>query len=328
MSPRVESCLSSTIRRYLDLKQALGRRFAVERRVRESLDSFMAEANAIDLTPAEFDRWCNTQSHVSSGVRRARMRIVRNMCLYRQRFVPGCFVPDEHLFPAPHQAVQPYIFSETDIARLLEAAANLPSSRRYVLRPLVLRLAIVLLYTTGLRRGELMRLTLADYDQHDQTLFVRDTKFHKSRYLPLSADANAEVQAYLEARRKHRLPMRFDSPLLWSGRALERAFSASALSSGMRELCRSAEVRKANGQLPRVHDARHTIACRALMRWYQAGMDVQAKLPMLATYMGHVSIASTQYYLPFIPELAAEASQRFCSRYGSLVQPRQEGVAS
>lgn len=323
MSAPVES-LSSTIRRYLDLKQALGRRFAVERRVLQSLDRFVIDANAADLTPAVFDRWCTAQSHVAGGVRRARMRIVRGMCLYRRRFVPDCFVPDPHLFPAPHQVVEPYIFSEMDIARLLEAAASLPASRRYVLRPLALRLAIVLLYTTGLRRGELVRLQLADYDPHGQTLFVRDTKFHKSRYLPLSADANAEITAYLRARRAHRLPMHLDSPLLWGGRAKERAFSASSLGAGMRELCQSAGVRKANGQLPRIHDARHTFACRVLMRWYQAGVDVQAKLPMLATYMGHVSIASTQYYLPFIPELAAEANRRFCSRYGSLVQPRFE----
>lgn len=327
MSASIES-LSSTIRSYLVLKQALGRRFAVERRVLESLDRFVIEANVADLTPAVFDQWCNEQSHVASGVRRQRMQIVRGMCLYRRRFVPDCFVPDPNLFPAPHQVVEPYIFSEMDIVRLLEAATKLPASRRYVLRPQVLRLAIVLLYTTGLRRGELVRLTLADYDPREQTLFIRDTKFHKSRYLPLSADADAEINAYLGVRRAHRLPMRMDSPLLWSGRAKERAFSASSLGAGMRELCRSAGVRKVNGQLPRVHDARHTFACRVLMRWYQAGMDVQAKLPMLATYMGHVSIASTQYYLPFIPELAAEASRRFCSRYGSLVQPRFEEPTS
>lgn len=327
MNTSVES-LSSIVRRYVDLKQALGRRFAVERRVLESLSRFVIEANAGDLTPAVFDRWCTSQSHVSPGVRHARMRIVRGMCLYRRRFVPDCFVPDPHLFPAPHQVVEPYIFSETDIARLLLAAANVPATRRYVLRPQVLRLAIVLLYTTGLRRGELMRLTLADYDLREQTLFVRDTKFHKSRYLPLSADADAEIKAYLDARRAHRLPLRLDSPLLWAGRATERAFSASSLGTGLRELCRSAGVHKTNGQLPRVHDARHTFACRVLMRWYRAGMDVQAKLPMLATYMGHVSIASTQYYLPFIPELAVEASLRFCSKCGSLVQPRFEKAAS
>lgn len=328
MTPSNECCLSSTIHRYLELMQALGRRFAVERRVLESLDSFLIRVNAADLRQVEFEQWCQSQGHVSSGVRRARMRIVRKLCLYRRRVAPDCFVPDEHLFPQPHQVVQPHIFSELEIARLLEAAGELPPSPRYVLRPLVLRLAMVLLFTTGLRRGELIRLTLADYDQHDQTLLVRESKFHKSRCLPLSSDADAEIKAYLCARSARRLPMRLDSPLLWSGRATERAFSASALGNGMRELCRSAGVRKANGQLPRVHDARHTFAMRALLRWYRAGIDVQAKLPMLATYMGHVSIASTEYYLPLIPELAAEASNRFCSRYGSLVQPRIQGTAS
>ena len=328
MKPSIELCLSSTIRRYLEVMQALGRRFAVERRVLESLDSFLVDTNATDLAQVEFEQWCKAQDHVSSGVRRARMRIVRNMCLYRRRFAPDCFVPDEHQFPAPHQVVEPHIFSQTEITQLLDAAAKLPTSPRYVLRPQVLRLAIVLLYTTGLRRGELIRLNLADYDQRNQTLLIRDSKFHKSRYLPLSADANAEIKAYLSARRTHALPMRLNSPLLWSGRATERAFSASALGNGMRELCRSAGVRKANGRLPRVHDARHTFAVRVLMRWYQAGIDVQAKLPMLATYMGHVSIASTEYYLPLIPELAAEASSRFCSRYGAIVQPCVEGTAS
>ena len=211
--------------------------------------------------------------------------------------------------------------------KLLQAAAELPTSARYVLRPQVFRLALVLLFTSGLRRGELLRLTLADYDQREQMLLIRETKFHKSRYLPLSADANMEIMAYLAARRKLGLPMLADSFLLWSGRSNERAFSASALQNGIRDLCRCAGVRKADGRLPRVHDARHSFAARALLRWYRLGVDVQAKLPMLSTYMGHVSIASTEYYLPFIPELAAEASNRFRSRYGALVRPRK-GSAS
>ena len=157
---------------------------------------------------------------------------------------------------------------------------------------------------------------------------MRDSKFHKSRYLPLSADANTEIETYLAARRKQHLPMLKGSPLLWSGRATERAFSASALGDGMRELCRSADVRKTDGRLPRVHDYRHSFALQVLLRWYRAGVDLQTKLPLLATYMGHVSIASTEYYLPLIPELAVEASKRFCSRYGAVVQPLFEGGAS
>jgi integrase/recombinase XerD len=316
MKATTDSCQSSSIRRYLELMQALGRGFANERRVLERLDEFIGKADAADLTQAEFEGWCKTQSHLSSGVRRNRMRIVRNFCLYRRRTEPNCFVPDTHLFPAPHQVVQPHLFSEMEILRILQATAKVPTSSRYVLRAAVLRLAVVLLYSTGIRRGELLRLTLADYDQHAHTLLVRNSKFHKSRYLPLSADANTEVEAYLAAR--------LDSPLLWAGRAAERAFSATALGHNMRELCRYADVRKADGRLPRVHDYRHSFAIQALLRWYRSGIDIQAKLPMLATYMGHVSIASTEYYLPFVPELALAASNRFCARYGALVVPRSK----
>lgn len=328
MRTPLQSCLSSSIRRYVELKQALGRRFTIETRVLEGLDAFMAKTCAVELTQGAFEGWCKTQAHLSPTVRRNAMRIVRNFCLYCRRAEPNGFVPDRCLFPAPHQAVEPHIFSEVEIARLVQATAKVRTSPRYVLRPLVLRLAVVLLYTTGLRRGELVRLTVGDYDQREHTLLVRDSKFHKSRYLPLSADANREVQAYLAARQKQHLPMRTDSPLLWSGRATERAFSASALGEGMRELCRFAEVRKANGRLPRVHDYRHSFALQVLLRWYRAGVDIQSKLPLLATYMGHVSIASTEYYLPLIPELALEASNRFCSRYGALVQPLLEGGVS
>jgi site-specific recombinase XerD len=112
----------------------------------------MARTGAADLTEVEFEDWCKTQARLSPTVRRNAMRIVRNFCLYRRRTDPHCFVPDRCLFPAPHQAVQPHIFSEAQIARLLQATAKVPTSPRYVLRPRVLRLAVVLLYTTGLRR--------------------------------------------------------------------------------------------------------------------------------------------------------------------------------
>jgi integrase/recombinase XerD len=316
----VKSCLSPLIDRYVKLKQALGRDFTRERRILRHLNDFLNRVSATNLTQTEFDNWCKTQLHLSSGLRRSRMQIVRNFLLYRSRTEPNCFVPDDRLFPTRHQVVQPHIFSELEITRLLQATAKLPVSPRVVLRPLVLRLAVVLLYTTGLRRRELVRLTLDDYDQREHTLLIRETKFHKSRCLPLSDDASREIKAYLAARKKHRLPMLSDSPLLWSGGAAERSLSVDALRNGMRTLCRLADVRKSDGRLPRIHDYRHSFAVSALLRWYRSGVDIQAKLPLLATYMGHVSIVSTEYYLPFIPDLALAASDRFCGRYGMLIK--------
>lgn len=321
-----ESCLSSSIRSYIELKQALGRQFTTERWVLEKLDQFMIAIGATDLTQPEFEGWCKTHNHLSASVRRYRMRMVRNFCLYRNRSKPNCFVPDEHLFPAPSQAIQPHIYSEAEIVRLLAAAARLCASPGSRLRPQVFRLAIILLYTTGMRRGELVGLTLADYNQKEHTLRVRESKFHKSRYLPLSADASREVDAYLAARQKLKLPMLADSGLLWNGSDQGRAYSGSGIWQGIHELLSFTDIRKADGTLPRVHDLRFSFAVHVLLRWYRAGLDIQAKLPVLATYMGHVSIASTEYYLPFIPDLALEASNRYCSHYGELVQPLNEGV--
>jgi integrase/recombinase XerD len=321
MTGAVKSCLSSLIDRYIKLKQALGRDFTRERRILEHLSKFLNRAGATDLTQTEFDDWCKTQLHLSSGLRRNRMQIVRNFLLYRSRTEPNCFVPNDRLFPARHQVVRPHIFSELEIARLLQATAKLPDSPRRVMGPAVWRLAVVLLYTTGLRRRELVRLTLGDYNQREHTLLIRETKFHKSRYLPLSADTSREIKGYLAARKKHRLPMLSDSPLLWSGRAAERSLSVDALRNGMRALCRLADVHQSDGRLPRIHDYRHSFAVSALLRWYRSGVDIQAKLPLLATYMGHVSIVSTEYYLPFIPDLALAASDRFCDHYGMLIKP-------
>ena len=116
-----------------------------------------------------------------------------------------------------------------------------------------------------------------------------------------------------------------NAPLLCNGNTKERPYSGEGLWRIVHSLMEASDVRKPDGTVPRVHDYRHGFAICRLLRWYKAGCDLQTKLPMLATYMGHVSIASTEYYLPFIPELAIAASDRFCARYGALVRALPEG---
>jgi len=314
------SALGPTITRYLALKRALGRRYNLERDVLKSLDRFLTTEGA-DLTADRFVRWCCTQEHVSRGVRRHRMRIVRNLCLYRRRTEPTCFVPDPALFPAPHPPAKPYIFTEAEVARLLCRAATLPRPPESPLRPELFHLAITLLYTTGLRRGELLGMHVGDCDLRERTLLVRETKFHKSRLLPLSRDGSHELEGYLEARRAQRLPVSAETPLIWNGRAGGKAYTAVGFGDVLRELFRRAGIRRPDGRVPRVHDFRHTFACHALLRWYRKGEDVQAKLPILATYMGHVSIASTHYYLQLIEPMATAASERFARHCAGLVTP-------
>ena len=143
------SGLSASIRSYLTLKRALGRQYSNEERVLAHLDQFLA-ARRVDLNAETFAAWCLTLGHLVSGTRRARMRIARNLFLYRGRSEPGCFVPDERLFPRLHQAIRPHIFTDNEIVQLLATTRTLARTSNSPLCPENRRLAIVLLSTTGL----------------------------------------------------------------------------------------------------------------------------------------------------------------------------------
>jgi integrase/recombinase XerD len=320
--PEFASPLAPVITRYLSLKTALGRSYGTERQIFRVLDAFLVADHAADLTPEVFERWCQSQAHLKSGNRRAQMRIVRNLCLYRRRTEPTCFVPDPAFFPPCHQYTPPYLFTPDEIARLIAASGALYTTVAYPLRTQAMRIGLVLLYTAGLRRGELLRLTVGDYDQRDHTLLIRASKFHKSRLLPLSTDAVTELEAYLAARWvSHPESLRDEAPLIWKGGTALHGYSGGGFGRVFRTVARQAGVLKADGQPPRVHDVRHSFAVHTLLRWYHAGIDVQAKLPLLSTYMGHVSIISTQYYLHCVEPLARMASERFARHYGELLTP-------
>jgi integrase/recombinase XerD len=315
------SKMAPHIERYLALKQALGREYDGVRRVLAHLDQFVTTHGG-DLTAEIFAGWCLTLQHLASGTRRSRMRVVRNFCLYRRRYEAASFLPDPRLFPPRHQVVRPHLFTNAEVLRLLAAISALPAAPTSPFRRENLRLAIVLLYTTGLRLGELVRLTLGNYDPREHTLLIRDSKFHKSRLIPLSVDGTREIDKYLASRCSQQIAMLPESPLLWHHTRRGSAYTGTGLTNGIRPLLRALQIRTGTGRLPRVHDFRHTFALEALLRWYRNDVDVQAKLPLLATYMGHVSIASTEYYLKFVEPLGVSASERFARHCGDLVTTR------
>lgn len=318
-SPGFSSVLGPTISAYLTLKRALGRRFRLEADALIHLDKFLAGRSGEEgaLTSATFTAWSLTLAHLRPTVRRNRMRIVRNFCLYWRRIDPSCFVPDHHGFPAPHTPLRPHIFTTEQIGQLLRVAASLRPRSDTPLCSQVFRLAIVLLYTAGLRRGELVRLVLSDYDAVENTILIRASKFHKSRLVALSPDAIRELDLYLHARR--RLPHAASSPLLVHRVGGLRAYSGGGFGCRLHDLFRRAGIRTADGRIPRVHDLRHTYAVHALLRWYRSGSDVQAKLPILVAAMGHVSIASTAYYLRFIEPVTQAASERFAEYWEATI---------
>jgi integrase len=246
---------------------------------------------------------------------------VRSFCLYRRRTEPQCFVPDICSFPPYHQRLKPYIFSEDEVAKLLSAASSLKRNPSSPLRPEVTRLAIVLLFTTGIRRGELLNLKIADYNPRESTLHIRETKFYKSRLLPINGDIADEIRRYLHVRTQRQFPAFADTPLIWNAARGGRAYTGTGLTDCVKPLLKQCGITTNTGKTPRIHDFRHSFAVNALLRWYKTGTNVEAKLPLLATYLGHGSALSTHYYLHFIEPLRTAASERFANHYGELVSP-------
>lgn len=318
------SKLGPVILRYLELNFALGHKYEDSIKALKLLDRFLSRLprSAQNLNAEVFHSWCQSMSELTRRTRWSRMLMIRKFCVYRRRTVPDCFVPDACLFPRPGPTITPYIFPESEVAALLKAAATLPRHAFSPLRPEVVRLAIVLLYTLGLRVGELLRLVIGDFDRRERTLLVRNSKFHKSRLLPLRQDVRDELERYLGLRLQHRLPVGPETPLIWNQQQGGKAYTAWGLTCSLWAVLDACSIRTPAGRLPRVHDFRHSCAVNALIRWYRSDTDVSTKLPFLAAFLGHVSIISTYRYLHFVEPLRTQASQRFHESYGGLVVPR------
>jgi len=206
----------------------------------------------------------------------------------------------------------PYVYSHDELQRLLDATAVVrsPLSR---LQAMTYRTLLLVLYGAGLRISEVIGLTVADVDFAERLLTVRNTKFYKTRLVPIGPRLTAALAAYYEQRTTLPMPMpkARDSAFLCARTGCCLAYPEvitlfQRIRSAAGIVCPPGESRP-----PRLHDLRHTAAVHRVLAWYRAGKDVQQLLPQLATYLGHASIASTQRYLQMAPELLQEASRRF-----------------
>lgn len=303
---------------YLANRRALGRAYENDEYLLNRLRQFLAKSGATDLDEQLFERWRASFYRASNRTHIMREHAIYRFCRYRRRSDPECFLPDPNSFRRPKPLPLPRIIEREQVAQLLSYVSALMPSSREPLRPAVLRIAILLLYTSGLRRGELVRLTLGDVDAQQGVLFIRDSKFHKSRWIPLSSSVRSELRSYLDARRRAGVDCRSKAPLICHARG--SAYTGVGFGRTLAELLDAVAIRDQSGRRPRVQDFRHSFAVAALLRWYENGADVQVNLPKLALYMGHVSIVSTAYYLRWMPAVVARASERFERASGQLIE--------
>jgi len=207
----------------------------------------------------------------------------------------------------------PYVYTSDELRRLLDAAATVASSPFSRLQAMTYRTLLLVLYGAGLRISEAIGLTVADVDLPERILRVRNTKFYKTRLVPIGPQLAAELTTYLHRRSSLSMPEAKDSAFLCSrtGHRLAYQYVITLFQHVRSEAgigCPPGEPRP-----PRLHDLRHTAAVHRVLAWYRSGQDVQQLLPRLATYLGHANIASTQRYLQMTPELLQEASTRFAA---------------
>ena len=178
-----------------------------------------------------------------------------------------------------------------------------------------------LLYLTGLRAGEALRLTDADVDLDVGVLRIHDTKFGKSRCVPVAADVAARLRRCRAAVAGHLGPRLPDAPFFPT--ASGRRYSISALRAAFHQVLDVADIpRRSGGRSLRLHDLRHSFVALRLLLWYQQGANLNARLPVLATYLGHVGLSSSQRYLQLTHDMVGEITRRHAARFGYLITER------
>ncbi|MBL9186677.1 MAG: tyrosine-type recombinase/integrase [Opitutaceae bacterium] len=323
--PRVVTCFRSgfarSLNRYLENRRTLGRGCRVIESVLRLWDTFLhdRQGDAPKVSHEQLDAWLKSQAALAPVTRRQRLLIVRRFLVYHRREHPRTFVPDWATFPKATPPRHPRLVSPKEMGVLLATATQLGRTNANPLRAGTIRLGLLLLFCCGLRQQELLRLQIRHYDRVERLLRIEATKFHKSRLVPLPTSAAKALETFLALRRARGLPYAPGSFLLWSGeRRPEAGYTGTGLTRSWQQLCLSAGVLDERGRAPRLHDLRHSFAVEALHRWYAAGINPQARLVHLATYLGHVNPSSSHYYLQFTPALRAAASERFERSFGIL----------
>jgi integrase len=270
------------------------------------LAEFIAYLDAADtdhVTTEHALAWALRPKEASPAWWSERLGIVRGFARHLKSIDPATEVPPPGLLRCRRHRVAPYLYSPADIAALRAAAADLNPRWRAV----TYQTLIGLLAVTGLRLGEALGLELTDIDLADGRLLVRRAKLANQRVVFLHPTTIDALRSYLSLRGQHR-PQPATSALFVSVRGAR--LGAGTVHDNFRALVAAAGLQGHGPRRPRPHDLRHGFALTTLLGWYRDGADVQARLPALSTWLGHVDPADTYWYLHAAPELLALAAHR------------------
>lgn len=306
-----EQTLRTALAQYLAVRRSLGFKLARDGLLLEQFVACCEQAGAGRVTSELALAWVTAPAKASPSWLRMRLTVVRGFASWLQASDPATQVPATGWLP-PRRRTNPYLYSDADIAALLAAARQ----ARWPLSAATYQTLIGLLAVTGMRVGEAIRLDRADVSLADGLLTIRESKFGTSRQILLHPTTIAALRWYL--RRRAALSPTPSEPGLLVHPAGNRITYAS-VQQMFRALARRAGLTPRSERCrPTIHGLRHTFAVNTLVGWYRDGVDVQARLPLLSTYLGHVNPASTFWYLTAAPELLALAADRLDSTLDGL----------
>jgi integrase/recombinase XerD len=301
------SALRAAAGEYLAMRRALGFKLTTQGRHLMSFVAFCEERGADRVTADLAIEWATRTTSRGSGnevYQARRLDVVRTSARHLQALNPATEVPPEDVLARRYLRIPPYLYSTEEVAALMNAADHLTP----VLRAATWRTLIGLLAVTGMRQGEACRLQRDDAGLDDGTPVIRDSKFGKSRQVFLHPTAAAALRAWERARDEAFPEPRTDSFLV-NGRG--RPLTGGTVQHQFAALARTAGIQAPPGRRPpRLHDLRHAFTVATMLDWYRDGGNVQARLPLLSTWLGHVDPKSTYWYLQAVPELLTLAAGR------------------
>jgi integrase len=307
--------LGEALRDYLELRRGLGFKMHDAGLLLPRFVAFMEDRQALYITARLALEWAQQAQTVQPAEWARRLGFVRGFARYRSATDARTEVPPAELLPHRSTRARPYLYTEQEVQRLLDAALQLPTAWPSTpLRPWVFHCLLGLLSVTGLRISEALDLKLDDIDLEQAILTIGAAKLGRSRLVPIHPSTGEVLADYLQRRQRY-FGQNISRYVFVSNRGtrldcgrVHRAFYALSRQTGLR----------AHGASkgPRLHDFRHRFAVQVLARWYQSGDDPARQLPVLSTYLGHIYVAGTYWYLSSCPELMAQAMLRLERRWG------------
>jgi integrase len=308
------NALKEAVQDYLALRRGLGFKLKKHPRLLEEFALFLEQAGEPRITTRLALQWATQPQQIQQAEWAARLSVVRGFARYCSATEPMTEIPAEGLLPYRPNRAKPYLYSDEQIHQLLEAAQKMPTT--HSLQPWTYHCLCGLLAVTGLRISEALNLRSTDVDWSEGVLTIRDSKFGKSRLIPLHA-SSLQVLSDYGARRDLMFAHR-KTPYFFCSR-YDGRLDEGQVRRVFYMISRQIGIRGASASHgPRLHDFRHRFAVQTLLRWHHNGEDVRRRLPILSTYLGHGHVTDTYWYVTATPELMAAVGQLLETRWGSI----------